>query len=216
MQLDNRIIEKILASRGQLPRGNVSPGKSVEEGGCGVTGFISSIPVGGRHIFEPSVQMHNRGNGKGGGIAAVGLSARDLGVTQEVLDTHYLLQIALLQPESRPDVETSSINPSLEVHKAERIPTRDDYREVEGLEIEPPEVWRYFVRVKKGVLERFVEEQGLHDMDPLRAEDEYIYQNSYRINQKFYASLGEKQAFVLSHGRNIMILKIRASLYWYG
>jgi glutamate synthase domain-containing protein 1/glutamate synthase domain-containing protein 3 len=208
MQLDNRIIEKILASRGQLPRGNVSPGKSVEEGGCGVTGFISSIPVGGRHIFEPSVQMHNRGNGKGGGIAAVGLSARDLGVTQEVLDTHYLLQIALLQPESRPDVETSSINPSLEVHKAERIPTRDDYREVEGLEIEPPEVWRYFVRVKKGVLERFVEEQGLHDMDPLRAEDEYIYQNSYRINQKFYASLGEKQAFVLSHGRNIMILKI--------
>ena len=98
--------------------------------------------------------------------------------------------------------------PFLDVHKAERIPTRDDYRDVEGLEIQPPDVWRYFVRVKKGVLERFVEEQGLHDMDPLKAEDEYIYQNSYRINQKFYASLGEKQAFVLSHGRNIMILKI--------
>ena len=29
-----------------------------------------------------------------------------------------------------------------------------------------------------------------------------------RLNQKFYASLGEKQAFVLSHGRNMMILKI--------
>ena len=208
MHHDNRIIENILASRGQLPRGNVSSGKSAEEGGCGVTGFIASIPVSGRHIFEPSVQMHNRGNGKGGGIAAVGLSAQDLGVTQEVLDTHYLLQIALLQPEARPDVEAACINPCLEVHKAERIPTRDDYREVEGLEIQPPDVWRYFVRVKKGVLERFVEEQGLRDMDPLRAEDEYIYQNSYRINQKFYASLGEKQAFVLSHGRNIMILKI--------
>ena len=111
MQLNNRIIEKILASRGQLPRGNSDAGKSAEEGGCGVTGFISSIPVGGRHIFEPSVQMHNRGNGKGGGIAAVGLSAQSLGVTQEVLDTHYLLQIALLQPESRPDVEASCINP---------------------------------------------------------------------------------------------------------
>jgi glutamate synthase domain-containing protein 1/glutamate synthase domain-containing protein 3 len=208
MHHDNRIIENILASRGQLPRGNVSPGKSAEEGGCGVTGFIASIPVSGRHIFEPSVQMHNRGNGKGGGIAAVGLSAQSLGVTQEVLDNHYLLQIALLQPEARPDVEASCINPCLEVHKAERIPTRDDYREVEGLEIQPPDIWRYFVRVKKEVLERFVEEQGLHDMDPLRAEDEYIYQNSYRINQKFYASLGEKQAFVLSHGRNIMILKI--------
>ena len=36
-----------------------------EEGGCGVTGFACSIPVGGRHIFTPSVQMHNRGNGKG-------------------------------------------------------------------------------------------------------------------------------------------------------
>ncbi len=35
-----------------------------EEGGCGVTGFACSIPVSGRHIFEPSVQMHNRGNGK--------------------------------------------------------------------------------------------------------------------------------------------------------
>ena len=208
MQLNNRIIEKILASRGKLPRGNTESGKSAEEGGCGVTGFISSIPVGGRHIFEPSVQMHNRGNGKGGGIAAVGLSAQNLGVTQDVLDTHYLLQIALLQPESRPDVETSCITPFLEVHKAERIPTCDDYREVEGLEIQPPDVWRYFVRVKKEVLERFVEEQGLQDMDPLKAEDEYMYQNSYRINQKFYASLGEKQAFVLSHGRNIMILKI--------
>jgi len=208
MPLDKRLIEKILASRGKLPRGNSASGKSAEEGGCGVTGFISSIPVGGRHIFEPSLQMHNRGNGKGGGIAAVGLSAQSLGVTQEVLDTHYLLQIALLQPEARPDVETSCINPFLEVHKAERIPTRDDYREVEGLEIQPPDVWRYFVRVKKDILERFIEEQGLKDMDPLKVEDEYIYQNSYRINQKFYASLGEKQAFVLSHGRNIMILKI--------
>ena len=28
------------------------------------------------------------------------------------------------------------------------------------------------------------------------------------LNEKFYASLGEKQAFVLSHGRNVMILKI--------
>ena len=45
-------------------------------------------------------------------------------------------------------------------------------------------------------------------MDPRHAEDEFIYQNSARLNEKFYASLGEKQAFVLSHGRNLMILKI--------
>ena len=202
------IIDRILASRARLPHGSVPIRKSSEEGGCGVTGFISSIPVSGRHIFAPSVQMHNRGNGKGGGIAAIGLSAQGLGVSQEVLDTYYLLQIALLDPESRPEVETSNIEPFLDVHKAERIPTLDDYREVEGLDIKPPDVWRYFVRVKKDVLDRFIDDNKLQDMDPRKVEDEYIYQNSFRINQKFYASLGEKRAFVLSHGRNIIVLKI--------
>ena len=204
----NSNIENILKSRGRLPHNNIPLKKSAEEGGCGVTGFISSIPVRGRHIYEPSVQMHNRGNGKGGGIAAVGLSAQDLGVTQEVLDTHYLLQVALLDPKSRPDVEESAITPFLEVHKAERIPCLDDYRDIEGLEVKPPDVWRYFVRVKQDVLDRFTEENKLQDLKSGRAEDEFIYQNSFRLNQKFYASLGEKQAFVLSHGRNIMILKI--------
>ena len=101
------IIENILASRGKLHPGNVPVNKAADEGGCGVTGFIASIPVSGRHIYEPSVQMHNRGNGKGGGIAAVGLSAESLGVTQEVLDTHYMLQVAMLDPESRPDIGSS-------------------------------------------------------------------------------------------------------------
>jgi len=44
------------------------------EGGCGVVGFASTALVKGKHIFKPAYQMHNRGNGKGGGIAAVGLS----------------------------------------------------------------------------------------------------------------------------------------------
>ena len=202
------IIEKLLASRGRLPRGNMLLKKPAEEGGCGVTGFISSIPVGGRHIFEPSVQMHNRGNGKGGGIAAVGLSAESLGVDQDVLDTHYMLQVALLDPDSRPDVEKASIESNLEVHHAEKIPSLDDFREIDGLEVKPPDVWRYFVRVKKDVLDHFIVENGLDDLDPQKAEDEYIVQNSFRLNQKFYASLGEQRAFVLSHGRNLMILKI--------
>ena len=202
------MIDKILAARKKLPRGNVPVKKSTEEGGCGVTGFIASIPVSGRHIYEPSVQMHNRGNGKGGGIAAVGLSAESLGVTQDILDSHYLLQVALLDPESRGDVEKSFIAPHLEVHKAEQIPTIDDYRDVDGLAVKPPDVWRYFVRVKNDVLDRFIVENRFQDMDPQKAADEFIYQNSFRLNQKFYASLGEKQAFVLSHGRNIMILKI--------
>jgi hypothetical protein len=91
-------IDRFLNSRAKLPHGGQELKKAAEEGGCGVTGFIASIPVRGRHIYEPSIQMHNRGNGKGGGIAAVGLSAESLGVSQEVLDTHYMLQVALLDP----------------------------------------------------------------------------------------------------------------------
>jgi len=202
------ITDKILASRADIPHDRYYTKKSAEEGGCGVTGFISSIPVRGRHIYEPSIQMHNRGNGKGGGIAAVGLSAQSLEVSQEVLDTHYMMQVALLDPAVRPEVEAANIAPFLEVHKAAALPTMDDYRDVEGLEVRPPDVWRYFVRVKKDTLDRFIDQYGLQDMDPAKAEDEFIFQNSSRINQTFYASLGDQKAFVLSHGRNMMILKI--------
>lgn len=202
------MLEQIITSRAKLPRGTMEHRKAAAEGGCGVTGFIANIPISGRHIFEPSVQMHNRGNGKGGGIAAVGLSPQTLGVTQDVLDTHYMLQVALLDPECAPMVEKDCVEPYLEINQAGRIPTVDDYREIKGLEIRPPDVMRYFVRVKKDVLDRFIEGNALTDMDPRHAEDEFIYQNSFRLNQKFYASLGEKQAFVLSHGRNLMILKI--------
>jgi glutamate synthase domain-containing protein 1/glutamate synthase domain-containing protein 3 len=204
----DEIPDQITASREHLPQGTYENGKAAEEGGCGVTGFIASIPVSGKHIFEPSVQMHNRGNGKGGGIAAVGLSPRTLGVTQDVLDTHYMLQVALLDPAAGPQVEKYYIEPYLEVHKSGRIPTVDDYRDIKGLEIRPPDVMRYFVRVKKHALDHFIEKNGLQDLNEQQAEDEFIYQNSFRLNHQFYASLGEKQAFVLSHGRNLMILKI--------
>jgi hypothetical protein len=150
----NEKLEEIIASRGKLPRGTAEKGKAAEEGGCGVTGFIASIPISGRHIFEPSVQMHNRGNGKGGGIAAVGLSPEDLGVTQDVLDTHYLLQVALLDPLAGSRVEDEFIIPYLEV-QGSRVPTVSDYR-YPGLSVCPPDVNRYFVRVKLNILDKFV------------------------------------------------------------
>ena len=202
------MVDEIMASRAKLPSGTPENGKPAEEGGCGVTGFIANIPMSGKHIFEPSVQMHNRGNGKGGGIAAVGLDPGSLGVTQQVLDTHYLLQVALLDSRVAPAVEREFVSPCFEVHKSGLIPTADDYRDIVGLDVRPPDVMRYFVRVKQDVLDRFISDNSLKDLDPRRAEDEFVYQNSYRLNEKFYASLGEKQAFVLSHARNLMILKI--------
>ena len=100
--------EAILQARADLrPRGDWFPRSPEAEGGCGVTGFACSIPVGGRHIYEPSIQMRNRGNGKGGGVAACGLVPEDLGVSREVLDEDYILQIALLDPEAKTFVNTS-------------------------------------------------------------------------------------------------------------
>ena len=201
------LIKNILASRGRIPHLETPVNKCDEEGGCGVTGFMANIPIAGRHIYEPSVQMHNRGNGKGGGIAAVGLSASDLNVPRDVLEDHYLLQVTYIDETAIGAVEASNITPHFDIYKSEKIPTIGDYKSI-GLEVKPPEVWRYFVRVKPGVLDQFIQFNALYEMDKRKAEDEFVFQNSIRLNQTYYASLGEKKAFVLSHARNVMILKV--------
>ncbi|MBA4417198.1 MAG: glutamate synthase [Syntrophus sp. (in: bacteria)] len=183
-------------------------GIEAEEGGCGVTGFACNIPVSGRHIFEPSVQMHNRGNGKGGGLAAVGLIPAKLGVDQETLDTAFLLQVALLDETVLLEMETRFIRPFFLVAHEAFIETVDDYRDISGLEVKPPAVKRYFVRVKPEVLVHFRKERGLEALPDYKVEEEFIYQNTYQLNLALYSALGEKRAFVLSHGRNMMILKI--------
>jgi glutamate synthase domain-containing protein 3 len=71
------------------------------------------------------------------------------------------------------------------------------------------------------VLARFADEKGLANvgMSERDIEDEFVYQNSIRLNNKYYASLGDKQAFVMSHARNLIILKIvgfaEASVQYY-
>ena len=178
------------------------------EGGCGVTGFACSIPVGGRHIYEPSKQMRNRGNGKGGGIAACGLVAADLGVTPKILGEDYILQVALLDPAVRGEVERSYVEPYFDIDHGGLIPTLDDYREVPLLSVRPPDVARYFVRPKPQALERFAAEKGLTELSQADLSDEFVSQNSLRLNTEYYASLGEKRAFVMSHAKNLIILKI--------
>jgi len=201
--------ERILAARSQVYRGDQLQPKSPEaEGGCGVTGFACTIPVRGQHIYEPSVQMQNRGNGKGGGIAAVGLVPEEIGVSREVLSSHYLIQIALLDPTCQAEVERQFILPSFDVALSARVPTIDDYRDIPGLEVRPPDVQRYLVRVKPDLLRKFAQESGLDKLSPRDLEDEFVWRNSYRLNDTFYASLGEKRAFVLSHGRDMLVFKL--------
>jgi len=206
----NEIVERIIASRAEMVKG-LQPRDRYEteaEGGCGVTGFACSIPVRGRHIFEPSKQMHNRGNGRGGGIAAMGFDPRMLGISRETLDEDYILQIAALEEGVIDDLEKRYIEPWFEVDFSERIPHIDDYRDIPGLEVQPPDVWRFFVRVKPDVLSHFREKNGLVGLGDRQVEDEFVYQNTYGINKTYYDAYGKQQAFVLSHGRNFFILKI--------
>ncbi len=201
--------EAILRSRAHLrPQGEWFVRPPEAEGGCGVTGFACTIPVGGKHIYEPSIQMRNRGNGKGGGIAACGLVPEELGVSRKVLDENYILQVALLDPKAKGEVEKACIEPYFDVDQGGMVPTVDDYRDVDLLEVRPPDVARYFVRVKPDVLARFAEEKGLSGLSDRALEDEFVFQNSLRINTEFYSSLGDKRAFVMSHARNLIILKI--------
>jgi glutamate synthase domain-containing protein 1/glutamate synthase domain-containing protein 3 len=201
--------EALIKSRADLkPSGEWFRASPEAEGGCGVTGFACTIPVGGKHIYEPSIQMRNRGNGKGGGIAACGLAPEDFGVSRSVLEEDYLLQIALLDPKVQGDVEKEFITPFFTIDQGGIIPTVSDYREVPLLEVKPPDVARYFVRVKPDVLEQFAKEKNLTALAPREIEDEFVFQNSSKLNAKHYSSMGDKRAFVLSHARNLLILKV--------
>ena len=115
--------------------------------------------------------------------------------------------IALLDPSAHGEVEAEFIEPYFDVAKSYELPHLDDHRQVEGLDIRPPDVWRYFVRVKPDVLAEFAEKNRLSALSTRLIEDEFVYQNTYKLNIKFYASLGEKRAFVMSHGRNLSVLK---------
>ncbi|MBN1653265.1 MAG: glutamate synthase [Deltaproteobacteria bacterium] len=205
---EGHAMERILASRKRLmPAGLRTEGKVAEEGGCGVVGFAANVPVRGRHIFEPSIQMHNRGNGKGGGIAAASLVPEQIGLDARTLKEDYLLQIALLDADVEAEVERDFVAPFFRIDHKTKVEPAGEFREF-GLETKPPDIVRYAVRVKKDELERFSKEHGLGSISARGIEDEFVYQNSFRLNQRFYASLGEKRAFVLSHARDLMIFKI--------
>jgi glutamate synthase domain-containing protein 3 len=172
------IAHSIARSRMNSVKGRTFIKKRSLEGGCGVIGLIGSEKLNGNCIIRPCEQMRNRGNGKGGGVAAVGL-----------FDDHkdsYALHISYLDEKARGPIEKKFINSVFHVSHAEKQKSVDDYRET-GLTVEPPVVWRYFVRVKP--------------------EHEFVFQNSFRLNAEHYENRKDPRAFVLSHGRDLMILK---------
>lgn len=185
------------------------PARKIEgEGGCGVIGLACEEKVAGKHLLQSLQQMRNRGNGKGGGIAAVGLSAETFGVTPSLLDQDYLLTVAYLDRSCQQELEKEFVYSIFDVDHVYTQPHMQDYKKIKGLEVEPPFVICYFVRVKKEASDSFKENNPLLNASLESIEDEIVYQNSYMLNKKFYASEGEKRAFVLSHGKNMLVLKM--------
>ena len=198
---------RIIASRRSLvDTMQITGAKDAAEGGCGVVGFATSVPVCGRHIIEPSIQMHNRGNGKGGGIACARMNPAQLGVDAATLREDYILQVALADLDIESQVEAEFVTLNFRIDHRERQSTGD--WQALGLPVKPPDIVRYFVRVREDVLDHFATAHNLTDLPPRDLEDEFVYQNSVALNHRYYASLGEKRAFVLSHARNLMIFKV--------
>jgi glutamate synthase domain-containing protein 1/glutamate synthase domain-containing protein 3 len=196
--------ERVIASRrGLIESLTRSFRKAEAEGGCGVIGMACSVPIPGRHLLQSLIQMRNRGNGKGGGVALVGLEPAQFGVTPDVLREDYLLTIAYLDASIRFEVEKQFVEPVFIVDHTYQFEIRDF-----GLEIAPPQAVAYFARVRAERLETFRAEKNLSGLPAEAVADEFVYQNTYRLNQALYASLGEKRAFVLSHGKDMLVLKM--------
>src|SRR3989442_4382270 len=203
---------QIIEQRKSLAVSMVPIGKQEAEGGCGVVGLACNVLLEGKYLLQSLVQMRNRGNGKGGGIAAVGLVPEQLGVSKKILEEDYILQVAYLDKSVRKQVEDEHVRPFFVVDHESRVDSVDNFRSVSGLEVEPPEVFRYFVKIKRDALAEFVRKNGLAGLKESEVGDEFLYQNSYRLNQQYYSSLGEEKAFVVSHWRNIGVLQ----LGWFG
>ena len=139
------------------------------EGGCGVVGLASEVPVAGRHLFNSLEQMRNRGNGKGGGVALVGLDPSQFGVDAKTLSESYLYAVAYLDSSFRDAVEASFIRPNFHVDHIHEIPTLETWqRDLTALETQPPEVVCYFVRPREEQVDRFI--SGILD-SPIESND---------------------------------------------
>jgi glutamate synthase domain-containing protein 1/glutamate synthase domain-containing protein 3 len=201
---------KIIASRQDLiPEGGfILPRGGEAEGGCGVIGMASNVQVAARHMLQSLIQMRNRGNGKGGGIAAVGLIPEEFGVTKEILEQDYLIAVAYLDIGVRQELEKEYIYKLFDVDHVRTEKHIPDYQSLEGLDVPPPEVIEYFVRVKLDQVEKYRDKFGMHATPQRVIEDEIVFQNTFHLNIEYYKSTGETRAFVLSHGKNILVLKM--------
>ena len=169
--------KQIIASRRDMvpENGFVIPGKEVAEGGCGVIGMASNTQVAAKHMLQSLNQMRNRGNGKGGGIAAVGLVPEEFGVTRDVLEQDYLIAVAYLDIEIRQELEDEYIHKIFIIDHIRVQNHLSDHTALEGLDLAPPEVVEYFVRVKPDQVEKYRKKFGMPGTPQRVIEDEIVF-----------------------------------------
>jgi len=182
------------------------------EGGCGVVGLASEVPVAGRHLFDSLEQMRNRGNGKGGGVAMVGLDPEQFGVNASILADSYLYAVAYLDSRVRDAVEEACIHPNFHIDHVHEMPALEAWeKNLPALDARPPDVVCYFVRPREDALDEFISVKLQDAIDPNdreAASEEFVFHTTHSLNVEFYAKDGRTDAFVLSHGRDLLILKI--------
>jgi glutamate synthase domain-containing protein 1/glutamate synthase domain-containing protein 3 len=131
-----------------------------------------------------------------------------MGLSREELDSWFCLQVAAIDESAAPEIHEKIISRNCDILKSEKLPLIKDWRDLPSLEVKPPAIHRYFVRAKKGALDRFIKKLGLEHLDRDGAEEEFLHQMSVAVNRDYYAMLTDKRAFVMSLGRNMCILKI--------
>lgn len=122
--------------------------------------------------------MHDRGNGLGGGFASYGLYPE--------FKQSYCFHVMFLSKETRAEVE-EFLRSSFRIRYAEEIPTRRGAK-VSG----PPIIWRYFVDMLPAYPD---------GVDPSVPEADYIVDLVMKINT------GIRDAFVFSSGKDMGVFK---------
>ena len=150
-----------------------------DHSGCGIVGFINEDGArsSGQYILKAIANMHDRGNGLGGGIAAYGIYPQ--------MRDHYCVHIMYDDMEAKQEAELI-IGRWCTIFGDETIPTRPH-----PMIRTRPILHRYFVNVKPEVLERFCDD----------TEDEAMVDLVMRINA------GVRGAFVFSSGKDMGVFK---------
>ncbi len=146
--------------------------------GCAISGIINrrGKVFSGEDIIKSIALMRERSNGLGGGFAAYG-------IYPEYKD-HYAIHMFYDDKKSKEEAEIF-LNEKFDIEIGGKVPTRKV-----GSIVNPPIIWRYFVRARK---DKLVKSE--------LTEDDYVAKCVMKINSEFTG------AYVVSSGKNMGAFK---------